>query len=275
MNDYVEYTSDSETDELNVRQNRYEITQGSLQSIESRNDEINAIQEANAEVEEQSEVEPNLQPDRNAEVHLQQPEENDEVHHQEQNDEGQHMERNADVQHQEPDENGEIQQQEMDRNAELQVDEEDEEMEFDSSESDEQPMEEEEEDYDTVLNDLKSQWLLMEMEHSVSKTASENFWKLGMQNFPKLQRANRRGRKRKTSLFKTIRRNMYTDLLPEIELTIAYKNRETGEVKIVSEKNTPLKQYSPAKFDKLYEIGTLKVIYDSISNKHFIFLNVP
>ena len=42
-------------------------------------------------------------------------------------------------------------------------------------------------DYGTILDNLKAQWVLAEIDHCVSKTASEAFWKLSLQYFPKLQ----------------------------------------------------------------------------------------
>ena len=52
---------------------------------------------------------------------------------------------------------------------------------------------------------------------------------------------------------------MYKDLIPEIHIEIAYKDRASGEIVIVNDTITPLKRFPMAKFEKLYEIGTLKV----------------
>lgn len=116
----------------------------------------------------------------------------------------------------------------------------------------------EEEDYTTVFENLKSKWLLAEIDHCVSKTASEEFWKLGLKFFPILHGAL--GRKKKTPQFKTIRRRMHDELVPKIELEIAYKNRSSGEIKIIKDTKTPSKQYNSASYEKLYEIGTVKVM---------------
>ena len=126
---------------------------------------------------------------------------------------------------------------------------------FSDSDSD---MEDElpDEDYTTILNKLKSEWLLTEINHSVSKTASDAFWKLGLKYFTNLSTAP--GNK-KTPFFKTIRRNMYKDLLPAIDLEIGYRNRSTGEITIANETYTPMKNFPAARFEKLFEIATLKV----------------
>ena len=129
------------------------------------------------------------------------------------------------------------------------------------------------EDYESILNELNREWLLAEIDHSVSKTASEIFWKIGLKFFPKLNTAMEREKKKKTSQFQTIRKNMYTDLLPPINIEIAYKHRESGETEIVNETNTPIKQFPPSKFEKLYEIGTVKVTIEEIHlfNLHLFF----
>lgn len=114
------------------------------------------------------------------------------------------------------------------------------------------------EDYDSILTDFKSQWLLAEIEHSVSKTATDLFWRLASFYFPKLESAVAE-RKKKPAQFKTIRRQMYEDLLPRIELQIGYKNKASGETFIVNGTVTPLKNYPNSEWDKLFEIAFVKV----------------
>ena len=52
---------------------------------------------------------------------------------------------------------------------------------------------------------------------------------------------------------------MYKDLVPPIDLKIAYQNCETKEIIVVNETTTPVKRFPPSRFDKLYEIGTVNV----------------
>ena len=119
------------------------------------------------------------------------------------------------------------------------------------------------EDYDSILKQLKSKWILVEIDHSVSKSASELFWKLALHYFPKLHSCIG---KKKTPQFKTIRRHMYNNLVPPIQLEIGYKDRNSGEVTIVKDTITPIKRFSPAKYEKLYEIGTVQVSLDTFFN---------
>ena len=52
------------------------------------------------------------------------------------------------------------------------------------------------EDYATIFDDLKSKWLLVELGHTVSKTATDSFWRLALENFPKLASAQIRAKKK-------------------------------------------------------------------------------
>ena len=111
-------------------------------------------------------------------------------------------------------------------------------------------------DYNTIFEKLKSDWMLTEIGHSVSKTASEAFWKLGLKYFTKLKSAP--GNK-KTPMFKSIRNNIYKDMVPRIDLQIGFKDRTTGEVTVVNDTVTPMKRFSPSKYEKLFEIATIPV----------------
>lgn len=113
------------------------------------------------------------------------------------------------------------------------------------------------ENYNVIFEKLKSEWLLAEIEHSVSKTASEAFWRIGLKYFPKLQTAA--ARPKKTPQFQSIRNQMHNDLIPPIDLDFAYKHKRTGEVTIVSDTITPMRRFPTSEYEKLYEIGTVEV----------------
>lgn len=112
-------------------------------------------------------------------------------------------------------------------------------------------------DYNTIFEKLKAQWILAEIDHCVSKTANEAFWKISCFFFPKLEAAL--GRKKKIPQFKSIRRNIHKNLLPPIQLNIGYRDRSTGELTVVKDTVTPLKRFSPTKYEKLYEIGFVNI----------------
>lgn len=100
---------------------------------------------------------------------------------------------------------------------------------------------------------------MVEVNHHVSKTATELFWKVALKFFPKLRSA---AETQKTYQFKTIRKKLYEEKVPNIFMEIGYKNRSTGEVEVVHDASTPVKQFPPNQYEKLYEIATLKVSPD-------------
>lgn len=121
------------------------------------------------------------------------------------------------------------------------------------------------EDYESILTDLKSKWLLAEIDHTVSKRGSEAFWKIGLEFFPKLFSAY--GTKR-TSQFNSMRRKMYRDLLPTIDIEIGYKEKATGQIIVVKDTITPIKRFPPSRFEQLYEIGKVKVMLVEYTQYH-------
>ena len=115
----------------------------------------------------------------------------------------------------------------------------------------------EDEHYDSIFEKLKSDWMLIEIDHKVSKTATDLFWDAALKYFPKLKSAP--GNKR-TQKFKSIRRKTREETIPTITFQFGYENRETGEIEVVNQDTTPIKQFPPSMYEKKYEIGTIKVI---------------
>ena len=246
VENYIEYTSDSDSDANNVQNNAFNIDRGSLRSLQRVADEemdqlagvdeiivdsvdeimVDAVDEIVVDAVDEIMVNPEMEvrnhPPLQQENHPVVPQPNNPV-----------------VQL----ENHPVVEQESDDEI--------------FSEPDE-----EEDDYDSILSELKALWLHTEIDHTVSKTASELFWKIGLEFFSKMTLAQATdNKKKKTPQFQSIRKHMYEDLLPPIDLEIAYKNRENGIIQIVKETNTPLKRFPPSKFEKLYEIGTIKVCF--------------
>ena len=242
----VEYTSDSETDSFNVQHNAMqEVTSERDRSPLNRGRQLQGVQNApspprDAPEQQQEQVQPS--PPREAPEQQQQqvqnapsppryaPEQQQQqpifpIHQQQQEQE------DDDHRMQEEEEEDDIQHQ-----AAL----------SDDSMDDDFPLPDGDvEDYDSILKQLKSKWILVEIDHSVSKSASELFWKLALHYFPKLHSCIG---KKKTPQFKTIRRHMYNNLVPPIQLEIGYKDRNSGEVTIVKDTITPIKRFSPAKY---------------------------
>ena len=129
---------------------------------------------------------------------------------------------------------------------------------------DDEDEEEEEElepcDFYSILEEYKSQWMMTELDHTVSKVATNCFWKLALKFMPKLLRAKEIQKiKRKIPKFKQIRENMYEKKTPKVDMEIGYRNRETDELTVVKDTVTPKSRFPPHQFEKCYEIATVKV----------------
>ena len=249
VKNYIEYTSDSDSDANNVHNNAgYEIAHGSVQSIRGQQEEVqnNPVFPPQAGGKQINQVIPddNEQPD------------NDQLH-----------ELNVPLLHnpefeqqQFEDEQGHPYIQDEQGDNILQLEEQDEQQQAEEVEnlSESEVESENNEDYDTIFDELKAKWILAETHHSVSKSASEHFWKIAVHFFPKLIRAQPI-KPKKIVQFKTIRNQMHDDLIPLIDLKFCFKNKLTGQIKMVNNTITPVKDYPPDKFEKQYEISTVKV----------------
>ena len=108
--------------------------------------------------------------------------------------------------------------------------------------------------------------MVLELKHRVSKSASNEFWRLAMRSFPKLFEAKKNaGNHIKVPQFPSIRNLLYRDNLPDIKLEMAYESKETGDILILKDLDkTPVNRFPPSKFDMLYETVKVKVSNDSV-----------
>ena len=137
-----------------------------------------------------------------------------------------------------------------------------------SGETDAEP---DEKDYFELLKDLSEQWLVVEITHSVSKSATNSFWKIAKEKFHGLFEAKQRQNvKKKAPMFDHTRR-ILNKQAPEVDLEIGYIKNSTGELVIEENlRKTPVKEYPPSEYTKAYEIASVKVL--SVSLFHYIFL---
>ena len=110
--------------------------------------------------------------------------------------------------------------------------------------------------YEEVCKD----WLDTEVDHNVSKTATNIFWRLACTKIVKLFELKRRQNiTRKVPQFQQVRKSNLKHI-PPIEMEIGYMDKTTGDVIIESQlKKTPVKMYPPSQFQKVYEIASVKV----------------
>ena len=154
--------------------------------------------------------------------------------------------------------------------------EEEEEYGNDDAEEDEEDEEEEEEEedenlhdfpgsdyqsYKEVLKELADEWIEAEIDHRVSKSASNCFWKIATTKFKKLfETKSIQGVRKKVPQFAHLRKKLYDNKVPPIHMEIAYKDNETEEIVVLEDlKKAPVGKFPPDKFTKLYEQATVKV----------------
>jgi hypothetical protein len=115
--------------------------------------------------------------------------------------------------------------------------------------------------YKELLEKLSHEWLITELNHNVSKTASNEFWNVARKYFHILFEAKKaEGIRKNVPGFKYLRRRIQQDKLPDISLEFGFSNKETGEITLVSDQTTtPLSRFPPHLFTKTHEKCTLKV----------------
>ena len=116
-------------------------------------------------------------------------------------------------------------------------------------------------DFHDFQKDLAEKWVLLEISHRVSKTASNELWRLANSGFKKLFELKKQQKVvKKVPQFAQLRRCLYRDNVPPVSLEVAYRNKETDQVVVLKnlEKDPPVSQYPPDKFTKLYESATVK-----------------
>ena len=119
----------------------------------------------------------------------------------------------------------------------------------------------ENDDYLTILKQLSKDWLLTEIGHEVSKVCSDKFWAIAMKGMHLLYVSKERQKiKRKVPQFTQIRKKMYDDHSPKVEMQVAFKEKTTGNITVVNDSKTPLGNYPATQFKKIYEIASVDVI---------------
>ena len=122
--------------------------------------------------------------------------------------------------------------------------------------------------YEDCLQDLSQKWLLIELAHRTSKTASDEFWLLAREAFSKLHRA-----KLDDMVYKPIpqftsqRKKLYNNHVPTIHMEIGYLNKETNETVVVFGDKTPVSRFNPQRFQKIYEVASVEVILYDLKKK--------
>ena len=160
---------------------------------------------------------------------------------------------------------------------------EDEEEDKDEDENEDEDEGEDEENVDPLLFEtytniyakLSEDWMLAEVDHKVSKRASELFWKIGRKYFHSLYVAKEReSRRKKVPNFKQARKSLYKENVPEITVEVAYKHKRTGEITVEKGNTTPTSKYPANLFSKMSEIASVEVnkVFVCVCSKLFFRL---
>ena len=128
------------------------------------------------------------------------------------------------------------------------------------------------ETFKSIHDELVKCWVNTEVDHHVSKAASNSFWKVADKCFHKLYEAKEReGITRKVPQFMHARKKIYEKMNPEISMQVAYKHKETGEITVVdSVDSTPASQYPPNVYTKIFEVASVEVINYFMPNECII-----
>ena len=101
----------------------------------------------------------------------------------------------------------------------------------------------------------------MEIGHRVSKEASNEFWRLSNDMFHRMYMAKGNDG-RKIPQFPQIRDTLYKDKTPPVYMEIGYQSKENADISIVKDATTtPVSQFPPSEYTKLYEIASVDVSY--------------
>lgn len=114
--------------------------------------------------------------------------------------------------------------------------------------------------YENLLYSLSKKWLLIQLTHDVSAAAANAFWDVALTFFPGLAAAKKNcGAIKKVPGYIHLRRKLYDDICPPINMTFAFLNKNTRNTEEIESKKDPSRQFPRSQYTKLYEEAHIKV----------------
>ena len=114
-------------------------------------------------------------------------------------------------------------------------------------------------DYLEILQNLVKDWILVEIEHRVSKKASNEFWRLSNTMFHQMYIA-KGNRGRSIPQISHLREKLYKDYVPPVHMDVGYESKDNGDVTVLKDiSSIPVSKFPPSQFRKLYEIAYVDV----------------
>ena len=106
--------------------------------------------------------------------------------------------------------------------------------------------------------------MVLEIDHKVSKTASDSFWSLSKSWLPKIHE-KRTPTSRKIPQFRSLREKLSETYVPKIKMDVGYLFKSTGDIIILTDlDSTPVNRFKPDEYTKLYESASVEVIISII-----------
>ena len=114
-----------------------------------------------------------------------------------------------------------------------------------------------------MFQSFSKQWLHAQLTHNVSLSAAKTFWKLSLHHVGELlAKKKEENITRKIPQFPQVRKNIYKDICPEVEMTVAFRDKNDNSMVFVMDNEPQLiTQYQrDPRYQKLYEEAHIKVI---------------
>ena len=110
------------------------------------------------------------------------------------------------------------------------------------------------EDFPDMLNDVAEKWLMVQLTHQVSASATNAFWSVALQSIPNLvQCKTANSIKKNIPGYIHLRRKIYENECPEVKMKFVYQNKNTQAIEIVHSNTNPSREYDRNNYVKLYE----------------------
>ena len=116
-------------------------------------------------------------------------------------------------------------------------------------------------DYKDVLKELSEKWIMAEIDHDVSKEATNTFWQIANKYFHSLYSLkSQQGVTRKIPQFPHLRKTLVHDNVPPVKMEIGYESKDTGDIVVVENvETTPTSRFPASTHRRLFEIASVDV----------------
>ena len=147
---------------------------------------------------------------------------------------------------------------EEDNDEDEENDEEEEDTDNDHEHEDEGEIDKESFKY--LLSQFSEAWVDNQINHKVSKTGASKFWNIATKFMIPLSNAFIKEKKKKFPKFEHIRRKLVKKNVPEVTIEAGYVDKKKTELIISEGEKVNVKDFPREKFEKVFEIASVKVL---------------